>query len=245
MACSWRSASTNDRKRASTFDVLGPVQGDEKILARTQAQRRQRGACRNTGVVRVDHLFDRVAGHVDPVTFDAFAHQVGAAALGIWHEHRAAVIDDPPVHFFRHAVVVAAVARFHVIHRYAETARDDGRQAAVGVAENQQPIGPMLEQQRLSLLEDLTDLSRAGLRAHSHERIGRSDAELVEKHRAEPLIEVLSGMDEDVIERDVEERDDAREADDLGARAENRQDLHAGALVTRRRRRHFSSSCRT
>ena len=69
------------------------------------------------------------------------------------------MIDHAPVHFLGHAVVVAAVARFHVIHGNAEAAGDDGRHAAVGVAENQQPVGTVLEQQRLGLLEDLPDLS--------------------------------------------------------------------------------------
>ena len=155
------------------------------------------------------------------------------------------MIDHAPVHFLGDAVVVAAVARFHVIHGYAEAASDDGRHATVGVAENQQPVGPVFEQERLGLLEDLPDLSRRRGRAHSHERIGLPDPQLLEEHRAQPLVEVLPGVHQHVIERAVEERDDAGEPDDLRARAENCQNLHAGAPVTCRRRRHLSSSCRT
>ena len=126
------------------------------------------------------------------------------------------MIDHPPVHFLGDAVVVAAVARFHVIHGYTEAAGDDGRHAAVGVAENQQPVGPVFEQQRLGLLEDLPDLLPRRGRADSHERVRLPDAQLVEEHRAQPLVEVLPGVHQHVIERAVEKRDDAREPDDLG-----------------------------
>ena len=62
----------------------------------------------------VDHLLDRVAGDEDAIARDTLAQQVVPAALGVGHEHGARVVDDPPVHLLGHALVEAAVARFHV-----------------------------------------------------------------------------------------------------------------------------------
>jgi hypothetical protein len=54
------------------------------------------------------------------------------------------VVDQPAVDLFGHAVVVAAVAGFHVEHVDPEALRRDRREAAVRVAQDEQPVGFLL-----------------------------------------------------------------------------------------------------
>ena len=86
---------------------------------------------------------------------DPFAEQVLLAALGVRHQHRAAVIDDASVDFLRYAIVEATVARFHVVDGNAHSRGDDGRQPTVGVAEDQHAIRAVLCQHGADPLENL------------------------------------------------------------------------------------------
>src|SRR5205823_5545303 len=83
---------------------------------------------------------DRIAGDVNAAAFDAFAQEIHAAALGVRQQDVTAVVNNPTIDLFGHAVVVAAVASLHVIDRDAEPLGDDGRERAVGIAENQKLV---------------------------------------------------------------------------------------------------------
>ena len=54
------------------------------------------------------------------------------------------MVDDAAVDFLRHALVEATVAGFHVKHRDVAALGRDRRQAAVGVAEDQHRVGPLV-----------------------------------------------------------------------------------------------------
>ena len=51
------------------------------------------------------------------------------------------MVNDTAVDLLGHAVVIAAVARFHVENRNVQTFGSNGRKAAVGVAQYQKGIG--------------------------------------------------------------------------------------------------------
>ena len=53
------------------------------------------------------------------------------------------VVDDPAVDLLGHALVEAAVAGLHVEDRDLAALGGDRREAAVGVAEDQQGVGPL------------------------------------------------------------------------------------------------------
>ncbi len=86
------------------------------------------------GVV-IEHFLDGIAGDMDAVGREALAKQIFPAALGVWHEHRAALIDHAPIGFFRHAVVMATIARLHMKDGNAHSPRDECGEATVGVTE--------------------------------------------------------------------------------------------------------------
>ena len=120
--------------------VLGPVHGHQEVLTRLHTQPRVHCGRLDLGGVTLENFKDRIADYEDTVVVDALSEQVFLAAVGVGHEDGAAMVDDAPVHLFWHPVVVAAVARFHVVDRDAHPFGQDG-EAAVRVAQNQEPIG--------------------------------------------------------------------------------------------------------
>src|SRR5450759_4243391 len=65
--------------------VLCPVHCDEEVTARLQPQPVQDIRVLNGWLKILEYLEDRVANHVDSISFDAFAQQVGPAAFGVRH----------------------------------------------------------------------------------------------------------------------------------------------------------------
>jgi hypothetical protein len=175
----------------------------------------------------LDDFEDGVAGDVDPAALEAFAQKVHAAALGVGEQDVAAVVDDAAVDLLGHAVVVAAVPGLHVVDGDAEPLGDDRRERAVGVAEDEQAVGPLGEHDALALRDDAPDLLAEAVAADAEEVVGLPDPQLVEEEFAQPRVEVLARVDEPVVAQAVEAFDDAAEADDLRARAQDGHDLHA------------------
>src|SRR3546814_17776700 len=62
----------------------------------------------------------------------------------LFRSHVGDVIDNDAVDFFGHALVEAPVSGFHVKDRDAAALRWDRSQCAVGVAQNQDCVGPLL-----------------------------------------------------------------------------------------------------
>ena len=98
-------------------------------------------------------------------------------------------------------------------------------EAGVGVAQDEDGVGFLGSEELLAPGEDLPDLIGETLAAHAHEHVRLAQRELAEEHAAEPVVEVLAGVDEEVVARLVEDLDDPREADDLGPRAQKGDDL--------------------
>ena len=152
-------------------------------------------------VVVLDHLVDRIAGDDDALPGDALAQQVLAAALRVRHQHRAAVIDDPPVHFLGHAVVVAAVARFHVKDRNAEPPRDDRRQAAVGVAEDRAADPAGARSRSASIPPRICPTCAPKPSPRTFIRTSGARTPSSRKTVVQPFVVVLAGVDEHVRRR--------------------------------------------
>src|SRR3546814_11344418 len=75
----------------------------------------------------------------------------------LFRSHVGDVIDNDAVDFFGHALVEAPVSGFHVKDRDAAALRWDRSQCAVGVAQNQDCVGPLLCEQRVGGDDDIAD----------------------------------------------------------------------------------------
>ncbi len=195
-------------------------------------------------LVVIYHLQNGVAGDENAMAGDALAEQVGPAALGVGHEHVAGVIDNAAVDFLGHAVVVAAVARLHVIHRNAHALGYKGRQSAVGIAQNKHAIGPLLLEYRLDSGQNHAHLFAETAALRPEIIIRRAYFEIAEKNIVQVGIVVLAGVDQHVIGQSVEFFNDPAEADDFRPCAQHCGNFHRknspSAASTSSKRRRFS-----
>ena len=171
-----------------------------------QAKARQHVAGLDLGQVVVEHLVHRAAGLDDPVGRQPLAQQVLAGDRRIGQVDVADVVDDLAVDLLGHALVEAAVARLHVEDRDLLPLGGDGGQAAVGVAQNQHGIGLHLAQDGVGPADDLADRLGGGRAGGVQKEVGLAELQVLEEDLVQFVVVVLAGVDEDVVERPVQER---------------------------------------
>ena len=119
------------------------------------------------------------------------------------------MIDDATVYFFRHAVVIAAIASFHMIDGNAQALGDNRYETTVGVAENQDAIRSLGSQNRFTSGENLSDLLAETFAPNAQVMIWRSDAQLAKEDLVEIGIVILAGMQHHLIAEAIELFNDA------------------------------------
>ena len=134
--------ASSDSESIVEVDGLLAVQREQQVLARRDPELAERGRGSDPLGVRVQHLLDRVAGHQRRGSGGSPRGARLSRLRSVYGmQHVAGLVDDPPVDLLRDAVVEAAVARLHVEDRDPHALGDVGRHGAVGVAEDQQPVG--------------------------------------------------------------------------------------------------------
>src|SRR5438094_130673 len=230
------------------IDVLCAMQGRREVSLRFEAQSRQDRARVYRDLVALDHLKDRVPDHEDTLARDALSQEILFTAMGVGHEHGAAVIDDPPVDLFWHTPVVASVAGLEMVDGDPASRRHHRRQSAIRVAEDQEPV-------RADALEHVTHppddqrrlLGKLG-RPYAKMNLRGAQSQFSKEHIAEILVVILARVDEDLITKRVEMPDDLTQPNNLGASPEQRHDSHSVSATgdswrcSRRRARNSSSS---
>ncbi len=132
-------------------DGLLPVGGDEQVavaLERRGARARRSASQRGRKCSRISVIGLPVTKMRCGAMPSASRSRASAAVYG--SSHVADVVDELAVLLLGHASVEAAVAGLHVEDRDVVPRRGDRGEAAVGVAEDQQRVGPELEQRRLA-----------------------------------------------------------------------------------------------
>ncbi|HZJ04104.1 MAG TPA: hypothetical protein VFD59_01380 [Nocardioidaceae bacterium] len=144
------------------------------------------------------------------------------------------VVDEPAVGLLGGVLVEAAVARLHVIDGDPYSFRDDARDRTVGVTEDQDGVGALLQENFLGLDEDLTEQATQAGRAHVQEVVGFPDAKLVEEDAVELVAVVLPCMEQHVLDRLVEPSHDPGQPNDLRPGADDSHYLdHASTFIER------------
>ena len=142
------------------------------------------------------------------------------------------MIDDPAVDLLGDAIVERSVAGFQVVDRDASSRRRDRRQSAVGVAKNEHAIGLDLGHGLVRPLKDLGGLFSEPAGTYAQMTVGRPKAELFEEDLTQVRVVVLPGVHEDLLGERIETLDDQAQADDLGTRPEQRQNLQLSSHDT-------------
>ena len=136
------------------------------------------------------------------------------------------MVDDAAIYLFRDAIVVTAVAGFHMEYGNAATGSRYRRKSAVGIAQDQNSVRHFTCQDVVDLGYDLTGLFTEGRGTNTEVNIRRTHLEIAEKDVAKALCKVLSGMDSNVIAMLVKDLHHDGQSDDLRTGAENSQYFH-------------------
>ena len=109
----------------------------------------------------------------------------------------------------------------------------DGGKAAVGVAQDEERVGPHLDHEPVARGDDVAHgLAQVG--AHGVQvdvRVGK--LQVAEEDAVERVVVVLPGVRQQAVEVAAALLDDLGQADDLGARAHDDQQLQAAVVIKR------------
>ena len=106
----------------------------------------------------------------------------------------------------------------------------DGGQAAVGVAKDQERVGPHLDHQLVGGRDDVAD-GLAQVRANGVQVDVRIvQRQVAEEDAVERVVVVLAGVRQQAVEVAAALLDDLGKANDLGARAHDDQELQAAVV---------------
>ncbi len=133
-------------------DVLLPVGGKQNVLALFQSQAGVDVAGLDFGQVVVEHFGHGTAGDVGALLGQAVLRQVAASMLRVAQVHVRDNVHDAAVGLLRQALVLAAVAGFHVEDGDVQTLRCNGGQTAVGFSQGQQRVRLNLSHQLVGFI---------------------------------------------------------------------------------------------
>ena len=211
-------------------DVLLAVGGEQHVLLRLQAELGEDVGGLDLVQVGAKHLGHGRARDVGALGGAAGVLEVAAGVLGVGQVDVGDHVDDAAVGLLWQALVLAAVARLHVEDGDVQALGRDGGQAAVGVAQDQQRVGPHLDHELVARGDDV---------AHGLAQVGahgvQVDVRVVQRQVSEEdavqgVVVVLPGVRQQAVEVAAALLDDLGQADDLGARAHDDQQLQAAVV---------------
>ena len=157
--------------------------------------------------------------------------EVAAGMLGVCQVDVGDHVDDAAVGLLGQALVLAAVARLHVEDGDVQALCRDGGQAAVGVAQDEQRVGPHLHHEPVARGDDVAHrLAQVG--AHGVQvDVGVVQRQVAEEDTVERVVVVLPGVRQQAVEVAPALLDHLGQAYDLGAGAHDDQELQAAVVL--------------
>ena len=140
-------------------------------------------------------------------------------------------IYDAAVGLLGQTLVLAAVARLHVEDGDMQALGCDGREAGVGIPEDEQRVGLNGRHQLVGAVDDVADGSTEVVPHGVHVDLGLPKLEIAEEDAVEVVIVILPRMREHGIEVLAALVDDGGEADDLRPRADDNEQLQLAVVL--------------
>ena len=211
-------------------DVLLAVGGEQHVALGLQAELGQDIGRLDLVQVGAQHLGHGRAGDVGALRRAAGVLEVASGVLGVCQVDVGDHVDDAAVGLLGQALVLAAVAGLHVEDGDVQALGRNGRQAAVGVAKDQQRVGLHLHHQLVARGDDVADgLAQVG--AHGVQVDVRVvQRQVAEEDTVEGVVVVLASVRQQAVEVAAALLDDLGQSDDLGARAHDDQELQAAVV---------------
>ncbi len=151
--------------------------------------------------------------------------EVSSCVFRVGHIHVGDDIDDTAVSLLGQALVLAAVASLHVENGDMESLCSDNTEAAVGVAKDQYAVGLGLGEEFVRAVDDVAAGSAKVVTDSIHIDLGLCELQILEEDTVEVVIVVLACVGENHVKVLAALVDDGGETDDLGARADNDDQL--------------------
>ena len=212
-------------------DVLLPVGREEDVLPFLQPQPPVDVRGLYLPQVVVQHLRHRGARYVGTFLRQAALDEVSPRVLRVAQVNVGDDVHDPPVCLLRKALVLAAVARLHVEDRDVEPLGTNNAQAAVRVAQHQHCVGTGPHHQLITAGDDVPD-GAAEVVAHGiHVHVRVFQLQVLEEYPVEVVVVVLSRVGKQAVEVLPALGYNGRQADDLGPRADDDQQLQPAVVL--------------
>ena len=151
--------------------------------------------------------------------------------LGVSQVHIGDDIHDPAVGLLGQALILAAVAGFHVEDGDVQTLGCNSRQAGVGIAQDQQRIGLDGSHQLVRAVDDVAN-GGAQIIAHGiHIDLRIRQFQILEEDTVQVIVIVLAGVGQNAVEILPAFVDNSRQTDDLRPGANNDQKLQFAVIL--------------
>ena len=211
-------------------DVFLAVGAQQDVFAFFEAEAGVDVAGLDVGQILVEHFGHGRAGDVGALPGQPAVGQVAAGVLGVAEVYVGDYVDDAAVGLFGQALVLAAVAGFHVEDGYVEAFGGDGAQAGIGVAEDEECVGPDGGHQLVGAVDYVADGGAEVVADGVHVYFGVGELEVAEEHAVEVVVVVLACVGQDYVEVLAALVDGRRQADDLRPRTDDYQQLELAVV---------------
>lgn len=151
--------------------------------------------------------------------------EVSSCVLRVCHVNITDDVYDTAVGLLGQALVLAAVAGLHVENWDMESLCSDDAEAAIGVAKDQYAVRLGLGEEFVGTVDDIAAGSAKVVTDSIHIDLGLCELQVLEEDTVEVVIVVLARVGENHVEVLAAFVDDGGETDDLGARANNDDQL--------------------
>ena len=206
-------------------DIFLTVGGEENVLTFFQAKALVNVAGLDIGEVVVENFRHGGSCDIGALLGQTAVGEVSSCVLRIGHIHVGDDIDDTAVGLLGQALVLATVAGLHVKNGDMESLGSDNAEAAVGIAKDQYAVGLGLGEELVGAVDDVAAGSAKVVTDGIHIDLGLCELQVLEEDTVEVVIVVLARVGENHVEVLAALVDDGGETDDLGARADNDNEL--------------------
>ena len=200
-------------------DVFLAVGRQEDVSALVETETGVDVARLDVGEILVKHLGHGRTGDIGTLFRQSAVGEVTARMLAVAEVDVADDVDDAPVGLFGQALVLAAVAGLHVEDGDVEAFGGDGRETRVGVAEDEQCVGPYVGHQLVRAVDDVAYGSSEIVTDGIHIYLGIGELQVFEEDAVEVVVVVLACVGENDVEILAALIDSSRQTDNLRSSA--------------------------
>ena len=206
-------------------DIFLAMGRQENILAFLQAETLVDVAGLDIGEIVVENFCHGGSRDIGTLLGQAAVSEVSSCVLRVGHVNITDDVYDTAIGLFRETFVFAAVAGLHVEDRNVKSLRSDNAEAAVGVAKDQYAVRLGLGKELVGAVDDVAAGSAKVVTDSIHIDLGFCELQILEEDTVEVVIVVLARVGENHVKVLAALVDDGGETDDLGARADNDDQL--------------------